>query len=199
MSTIRLEVDERIEWYRPLVAWFLCIPHLAWNAVLTATSALAWLVSLPIVLATGRLPRRIGELQVLVLRERARTFACLFALRRTVPPIATKLSAADPGDDPHQTLSVELPDRVGRLAVLRVVPMLLHAVVLLPIGFCLDALYPLWMVLVAANRGWPGSMANQLAAVERWVVELLLYVTMASNDPPAFGLATDRATSARTA
>jgi hypothetical protein len=191
MSIIRLDVDERVEWWRPLVHWLLCLPHLIWTDVLVVASVLAWVVSLPIVLATGRLPRRLGELQVLALRERARTFAFLFVLRRSTPRFATTMAATDPGDDPQQTLSVDLPDRVGRAAVLRLVVMLPHGLVLVPIAFCLDALYPLWMVLVAANRGWPAGMARTLASIERWVVELLLYVTMATNRAPAFGVAGD--------
>jgi hypothetical protein len=193
MPTISLAVDERVEWWRPLVHWLFCLPHLAWNAVLTGLSLPAYLAAIPVVLATGRVPRRLAELQVFVLRERARTFAYLFVLRRSKPPYATVISAADPGDDPMQTMSVEVATTVPRLApITRPLVVLPHLLVLLPIGACLDALYPLWMVLVAANRGWPPGMARTLAAIERWVVELLLYLTMASNQRPAFGLAAQR-------
>ena len=67
-----------------------------------------------------------------------------------------------------------------------------HVLVLLPLGACLDALYPLWMVLVSINRGWPAGMARTLASIERWVVEVILYATMATDQPPHFGLAFDR-------
>ncbi len=67
-----------------------------------------------------------------------------------------------------------------------------HVVVLLPIGVCLDALYPVWMVLVAINGGWPAGMARSLASIERWVVEVILYATMASDHRPHFGLSLER-------
>jgi hypothetical protein len=193
-TTIHLEVDETVEWWRPLVHIFLCVPHLAYNAVLTGASLLAWLVSVPVVLVTGHLPRALGVLQVVVLRERARTFAFLFVLRRSTPPFATAWSASDPGDDPVQTLDVVLPASTSRVsAVTRPLVVIPHLLVLLPIGACLDFLYPVWMLAVAANRGWPAGMARTLASIERWVVELLLFVTMASDERPRFRLALDGA------
>jgi hypothetical protein len=191
--TIALDIDEEIERWRPLVQWLLCIPHLVYNAVATGVSLLAWLVTVPVVLVTGRVPKRLAELQVAVLRERARTFGYLFVLRRSAPPFATTLSSIDPGDDPSLTLSVHIADRAPRWApAMRLFVVLPHVLVLLPIGVCLDALYPMWMVLVAINRGWPAGMARTLASIERWVVEVILYVTMASDRPPRFGLSLER-------
>jgi hypothetical protein len=193
-TTISLAVEERVEWWRPLVHWLLCLPHLAWNGVLTGASLLAHLAAVPVVLATGRVPRVLVDFQVFVLRERARTFAYFFVLRRSKPPYATEVTSIDPGDDPMLVLTVEVPLSTSRWApIVRPFIVLPHVLVLLPIGACLDALYPLWMVLVAVNRGWPPGMARTLAAVERWVVEVILYVTMASNTRPAFGLAAQRA------
>jgi len=193
-TTISLAVDERLEWWRPLVHWLLCLPHLAWNAVLTGLSLPAYVVSIPVVLVTGRMPRSLATFQVFVLRERARTFAYLFVLRRSKPPYATTMSAEDPGDDPMQTLSVALATTTPRSApITRPFAVLPHLLVLLPIGACLDALYPVWMLLVSVNRGWPPGMARTLAAIERWVVEVLLYLLMATNQRPAFGLAAQRA------
>jgi hypothetical protein len=193
MTTITLTVDERVESWRPLVHWLLCLPHLLWNAVLTVASIVAYLVSVPVVLVTGRLPGWVGAVQVLVLRERARTFAYLFVLRRSKPPYATRVSTTDPGDDAMQIVSVDVPTTVARWApIVRPFVVLPHVLVLLPIGACLDALYPLWMLLVAVNRGWPPGMARTLAAIERWVVEVILYVTMASDRRPTFGLAAQR-------
>lgn len=154
---------------------------------------LAWLVTVPVVLATGRVPKRLAELQVTVLRERVRTFGYLFVLRRSAPPFATALSPIDPGDDPTLTLTVQIADRAPRWAPLtRLVVVVPHVLVLLPIGVCLDALYPVWMVLVAINGGWPAGMARSLGSIERWVVEVILYATMASDCPPRFGLSLER-------
>jgi hypothetical protein len=193
MVIITAEVDERVEWWRPLVQWVMCVPHLAYNGLLSAVSIVAHIVAIPIVVATGRLPRPLAELHVLVLRERARTFAFLFLLRRSRPPFATARTAEDPGDDPMQTVSVTIADRVPRSApITRLFTVAPHVLVLLPIGACLDLLYPLWMILVAVNRGWPPGMARTLASIERWVVSVILYGTMVTNEPPRFGLAVHR-------
>lgn len=79
MLTIRSTVDETVEWWRPLVQPVRCIPHLLYNGVATAASIVAYLVSLPMVVATGRMPARLAAFQVAVLRERARTFGHLRA------------------------------------------------------------------------------------------------------------------------
>src|SRR5689334_23354365 len=86
MNEIATEIDVEIEWWRPLVQWLWCLPHLFVNAVLSGASIAVWAVSVPVVLVTGRLPRWMASFQILVLRERARTFAYLFALRRDHPP-----------------------------------------------------------------------------------------------------------------
>jgi hypothetical protein len=184
MIDISLRIDEELEWWRPLVQWVLCLPHLAVNGVLTILSGVAWIPMAVAVAVTGRVPRRLAAFQVLVLRERARTFGYLFVLRATMPPFT--------GDDPVLRFDVDIAARADRWSpVVRPFVVLPHVLVLLPVGLCLDALYPLWMVLVAANRGWPGGMARALGAIERWVVEIILYVTFVTDDAPAFGF--DRA------
>jgi hypothetical protein len=188
VNEIATEIDVEIEWWRPLVQWFWCLPHLFMNGVLSAASIVLWAASVPVVLVTGRLPRWMARFQVLVLRERARTFAYLFVLRRDHPQFGWS-------DDARSRLSVassssSLP-RLG--AVTRPIEVLPHALFLLPIGACLDALYPLWMVVVAVNRGWPMGMARTLVAIERWVVTIILYATCASDERPVWGFEANRA------
>jgi hypothetical protein len=188
VNEIATEIDVEIEWWRPLVQWLWCVPHLVVNALLSAASIVVWVVSLPVVLATGRLPAWMARFQVLVLRERARTFAYLFALRRDHPPFGWS-------PDPRSRLSVLSSDvaSVSRLsAVTRPIEVLPHALFLLPIGACLDLLYPVWMVVVAVNRGWPMGMARTLVAIERWVVTIILYATCASDERPTWGFEANR-------
>ena len=182
MNEISTEVDVEVERWRPLVQWFLCGPHLLVNAVLSAASIVVWAVSVPIVLVTGRLPRWIASFHVVVLRERARTFAYLFVLRRDHPPFGWSA-------DERSTLAVASTSAgVARhAAVSRPLEVLPHALFLLPFGACLDALYPLWMALVAVNRGWPPGLARTLVAIERWVVTIILYATCVSDEKPVFG------------
>jgi hypothetical protein len=183
VNEIATEIDVEIEWWRPLVQWIWCVPHLLVNGVLSGASIVVWLMSVPVVLATGRLPRWMASFQVLVLRERARTFAYLFVLRRDHPPFGWS-------DDARSRLSVvssEVPTVSRARAVTRPIEVLPHALFLLPIGACLDALYPLWMIVVAVNRGWPLGMSRTLVAIERWVVTIILYATGVSDERPTWG------------
>ena len=86
MNELSSEVDLSVEWWRPLVQWVLCIPHLFVNVALTLSSVVVWAASVPVVLVRGRLPAWMASFHVLVLRERARVFAPLFVLRRDRPP-----------------------------------------------------------------------------------------------------------------
>ena len=188
MNEIATELDVEIEWWRPLVQVIWCVPHLLVNGALSAASIALWLLSIPTVLVLGRLPRWMARFQVMVLRERARTFAYLFWLRRDHPPFGWR-------DDARSQLAVLRSDdaSVPRLGpITRPIEVLPHALFLLPIGACLDALYPLWMMVVAVNRGWPLGMARTLVAIERWVVTIILYATCASDERPAWGFEANR-------
>ena len=74
----------------------------------------------------------------------------------------------------------------------RPLTLLAHLVVLLPLGVFLDLLYPVWMLMLVVRGRWPDSLLRLVLEVERWVGALVLYVTYASDDHPAFGLAAYR-------
>ena len=186
---VRLDVDDDIEWWRPLVHWILVIPHGLATGALTAASLVVMFAIGLAVLVTGRVPRRLAEFQVMTVRERVRCYGFFFVLRRSLPPLTFPVQADDPGDDPASHLSVAMAERLPRWSIFtRLFVLLPHLVVLIPMGVVMDLCYPVWMSLAAINRGWPPGLRRTLVAVEHWVVELALYGLLVTERPPAFGL-----------
>ena len=189
-TSVVLRYEPEVAWWRPLVGWAVSLPGLAWTGVLTVATVPALLATAVAVLVTGRVPARLAAVQVLYLRQRVRVYSTFFALRTSVPPLATRLDATDPGDDPDTTETVAIPATLPRWsAFTRPLVALPHVLALLPIGVVMDVCYPVWMAIAAANRGWPPSFARFLVAVERWVGAVLLYLLLATDERPRFGLA----------
>lgn len=189
-SVVRIEPQSAMEWWRPLVQWFLCIPHLLYTGLLAGASVLVALVIGVMVLATGRIPPRLAAFQVLTLRERIRCYSYFFVLRSSHPPYPTAITPADPGDDPLVTVDVDLPTSAPRWSlVVRPLVAIPHLLLLLPVGVVMDACYPVWMALAAANGGWTEGMERTLIRVERWVAAVAMYLVFVTNDAPRYGLA----------
>ena len=186
---VTVRVERELDWWRPPVNALCSAPHgLATGVLAVASVVVAVVIGLAVAL-TGRAPAVLVRFQVMTLRERVRCYSYFFALRSSHPPFSFALQLEDPGDDPMTSVAVR-PRTVARAALVvhwvRVVP---HLLVLLPIAVVMDACYPVWILLCAANRGWPESFARFLVAIERWVAHLALYALLVIDEPPAFGLA----------
>ena len=185
---LRVAVEDELAWWHPLAQAVLAAPHLLWVGALSVASVGFAMVALLSVLLVRRVPRVILGLQVLTLRERVRCYSYWFALRTGFPPIAWQPRVDDPGDDPAVSVSAAPATHFRRRDVLGRVAVLAHLVVLIPIGLVMDACYPMWILLAAANRGWPGPFRRFLVAVECWVVAFAAYELFVTNERPAFGL-----------
>jgi hypothetical protein len=188
---VELRRVEVLTWWQPLVAWARCVPHLLATGATSAASVVVAVLAAVIAVVTGRVPGWVVAFQAMTVRERVRCFGVFFALRPDVPSIELRPSAADPGSDDRVTVAVPAGGRrtSRREALVRLAVLVPHLAALLPIGLVMYGCYPVWMALVAVNRGWPPAMAQLLGAVERWVAHLALYATFAVDERPAFGLA----------
>jgi hypothetical protein len=192
MVEVDVRVEERLEWWHPLVQSVAATPHLLLTGVLSGLSVVVGAATAIVVLLTGRVPDVVVRFQVMTLRERVRCFSYWFALRTGYPPIDLSLTAwPDRGDD--RSVSVSFRPSAGGVTIRRRdVPARLllvgHLAVLVPIALFLDACYPMWILLAAANRGWPAPLRRFLVAVEHWVVSLAAYGLLLTDVPPAFGL-----------
>lgn len=164
---VDVRVVDRMDWTRPLLQSVAATPHLIVTGILSAASLVVAAVIAIAVLVTGRVPPRLAAFQVMTLRERVRCFSYWFALRCVRPPMNFAISADDPGDDPHVIVSASPARSASRADVLRRLQLLRHLAVLVPIAVVMDVCYPVWIVLAAANGGWPPSLRRFLAAIEQ--------------------------------
>jgi len=187
--TVRIEREPGIVRWHPFVRWLLCLPHLVLANVYQLVSVVVSFAIAANVLVNGRVPAGLAAFQVTSLRERVRAYGYFFLLREPRPPLATTITAEDPGDDPLSHVTVAVPAVATRASVLkRPLTLLLHLLPLAPLAVLLDVLYPVWMLVAAWRGSWPAWFARLLLRTERWVAAVVLYVTYATNEAPAFGL-----------
>jgi len=166
------ELDHRVTWWRPLVQWVPCVPHNLVAGVLALLQIVVAALTAPYVVATGRVPAWVGRFHHRVLRHRASTFAFFFVLRTAFTDVPVPFDGA-----PARRMSRWAP--LGRpFAVLP------QIVLLLPVGLVLDLCYPVWMVAIAVNGGWPPALRRRLVAVEAWVVMIIAYAFLATDERP---------------
>jgi hypothetical protein len=169
---------------------FLCLPHLLYTGALTAASLAAAVCMGILVAVSGRVPARLAAFQALTIRERVRCYSYFFVLRSDCPAYPHTATLADPGGDRLVSVSVVAPPQASRWSLLvRPFVAVPHLVVLVPIGLVMDACYPVWMLIAAANRGWPEGFERFLIRVEKWVGAVLAYLLLVTNEAPRFGLA----------
>ena len=71
-ATVQIETPDRIAFWRPLVQWFLAIPHLLIAGVLGTVSQLVAVISWFAIVFTGRLPAGLADFQAMRLRYELR-------------------------------------------------------------------------------------------------------------------------------
>ena len=106
---------ERVARWRPLVNWVLVIPLYLWVVVLGYGAAVVSLAGWFAILFTGRLPERMGDYLVAVLRYQWRVMAFLFGLTTSYPGFPVVAGYVDPGSYPAVLYSARPTARRRRL------------------------------------------------------------------------------------
>lgn len=191
-----------------LVKWLLLLPHAVVLALLWCAAAVVWVVSLVAVLATGRMPDALFDLQLGVLRWTWRVWHYGYGALGTdrYPPF----TLAEVPDHPAH-LTVERPVRVSRgLALVRWLLALPHYLVLgvfLGGGGWLvwqtgeDS--PAWgagglvglLVLVAGvvvlfTGRYPAPVYDFVLGMDRWALRVAAYLLFLTDRYPPFRLDT---------
>lgn len=84
--------------WKPLVQWFLAIPHFIIAGAMSYVSGAIVVASWFIILFTGNLPVGLANYQVLVLRYTLRAQLYAGFLCDDYPPFTFAMTAEDPGD-----------------------------------------------------------------------------------------------------
>jgi hypothetical protein len=178
---------ERVARWRPLVNWVLVIPLYLWVAVLGYGAVVVSLAGWFAIVFTGRLPERLGDYLVAVLRYQWRVLAFLFGLTASYPGFQVVAGYVDPGDYPAVLYSGRPTVRRRVTVVFRaalVIPQLavlyfasLAAAVVLVIG---------WFAVLFAGR-WPRRLRSFVIGWMRWTVRVNGYWSLVVDEYPPFG------------
>jgi hypothetical protein len=182
-----LDAPEKVANWRPLVHWFLALPHVAVAYVLAIVSALLAVATWFIVVFTGRFPERVGELQSMTMRYITRVRVYVTFLHSEYPPFDFTSSTGDPGGQPIRVDFVPKTENRSRLSVglriIWVIPALLYA---MAISFVALINLVLAFFAVLFTGQWPAASRAWLVRSFRVNTRLGAYLYLLTDDYPPF-------------
>ncbi len=188
-ADLQLDADTRIANWRPLVHWFLAIPHLVVVQVLGYLASAVAVISWFVIVFTRTLPPGLANLQCLVIRYSARTSSYFLWLREPYPPFEFSTTPEDPGGDPLRVdLSPAYDQRNGLTVGLRFLWIIPAAVVawVLAIAVSVVAFVSFFAVLFTGN--YPLQMRDFVVRCSRYFIRMSAYGYLLSDEYPPFAL-----------
>jgi Domain of unknown function (DUF4389) len=189
-AAFTFDPPDRVANWRPLVNWFLAIPHLLVASALRYVAQVLAVVCWFIILFTGRLPTEMANVQVMYLRYYVRAVVFAGFLREEYPPFAFALTPSDPGGDPgvHVDVVPQLEQRnrvsVGFRLILAIPQLIMLALLVIAA----------WVVLVIAffavlfTGRWPAGLRHFTLGVVRWWLRVEAYLLLLTDEYPPFTL-----------
>ena len=189
-ATLSYDPPERIAHWRPLVQWFLAIPHWAVLYAMRTVAEVLAVISWFIILFTGRLPDGIANFQSMYLRYQARAATYGGFLREEYPPFAFATSSPDPGDVARLRVDIRpaLANR-NRLTVgFRLILAIPHAVVLVILLIASLVVFIIGFFAVLFTGRWPEGLRNFVVNVMRYQLRFETYLSLLVDVYPPFAL-----------
>ena len=178
---------ERVARWRPLVNWVLVIPLYLWVVVLGYGAAVVSLAGWFAILFTGRLPERMGEYLVAVLRYQWRVMAFLFGLTTSYPGFPVVAGYVDPGSYPAVLYSARPTARRRVTVAFRAVLVIPQLVVLYFVNLAAFVVLIIgWFAVLFAGR-WPLGLRSFVIGWMRWTLRVSGYLYLIVDDYPPFG------------
>ena len=189
-ATFSFDPPERIANWRPLVNWFLAIPHLLVIGVLRYASVAVAVVCWVVIVFTGRLPSELANFQAMYLRYFLRTASFAGFLREEYPPFGFAMTPTDPGDDPRVRTDVipQLEQRNRVTVGFRLILVIPQLIVLALLAFAV------WVVLLIAffavlfTGRWPDGLRHFTLGAMRWWLRVDAYFLLLTDEYPPFAL-----------
>ena len=175
--------------WRPLVQWFLAIPHLFIAYALTIVRAVLTLVSFFTVIFTRRIPRPLFDAIAMTFRYEWRAVSYALFLREEYPPFDFEPAAADDGVDPHTLVTITYPELMSRWQPL--VKWLLafpHYLVLAALGIGAMFVVIAGFFAVLFTGEYPQGLRDYLVGVYRYSVRVQAYAGLLTDQYPPFSL-----------
>ena len=189
-ATLAYDPPDRIANWRPLVPWFLAIPHYVVLYVLGIVAQVLAIVSWFIIVFTGKVPEGITNFQAMYLRYQARTFTYAGFLEEEYPPFGFDMVPPDPGDYPRIRVDVrpELEGRnrltVGFRFILAIPQLIVLFVLMLALAIVL--IIGFFAVLFTAH--WPEGLRMFAINVYQYQLRVSAYVLLVVDEYPPFAL-----------
>ena len=178
---------ERVARWRPLVNWVLVIPLYLWVVVLGYGAAVVSLAGWFAILFTGRLPERLGDYLVAVLRYQWRVMAFLFGLTTSYPGFPVVAGYVDPGSYPAVLYSARPTARRRVTVAFRAVLVIPQLVVLYFVNLAAFVVLIIgWFAVLFAGR-WPLGLRSFVIGWMRWTLRVNGYWSLIVDEYPPFG------------
>jgi hypothetical protein len=179
---------DRIARWRPLVQWFLAIPHFVVLYVLAIVQRVVLVISFFAILFTGKMPDGLFAFNAMVLRYQWRVTSYALFMRDDYPEFAFPMEDQDPGTEPAR-LSAQPAERLSRgLIFVKWLLAFPHYVILL---FLYIAVYFVWIIAFFAvifTGSWPKGMRDFVVGTTRWSARVSAYILLMTDKYPPFTL-----------
>jgi len=189
-ATLTVETPPKIANWRPLVQWFLAIPHYIVLNVLGIVSGVVAIISWFAILITGKLPEGLASFQALYLRYSNRTYAYAGFLVEPYPPFTFGTVTADPGDYPGVRTDVvpEYENRNRVTVFFRLFLLIPQIVVLYILQIVASIVWFISLFVVLFTGSWNDGMRNLVLGYMRWSLRVGAYGTLLTDEYPPFSL-----------
>jgi hypothetical protein len=189
-ATLGVESPPKIANWRPLVQWFLAIPHLVVLYFFGAVSGIVAIISWFAIVFTGQLPEGLAGLQAVYLRYSNRVTVYAGFLREEYPPFTFDATHADAGDYPGVRTDIQpaLTDRNRVTTFFRLLLVIPHIVVLYFVGLAAGIAWLIALVAVLFTGTWPDGLKNFVLGTLRWSLRVNAYALLLNDEYPPFSL-----------
>jgi roadblock/LC7 domain-containing protein len=188
-ARLGIEAPLEVKNWRPLVNWFLAIPHYLVIYALRILRGVLTIIAFFTILFTKKVPESIFNMIVMTRRYGWRVTTYVLWMRESYPPFSFTTSAQDDGIDPAW-LSIDYPQELNRWLVLvkwwlLAIP---HYIVLmfLSIGAFVVAVIAFFAVLFTGK--YPEGLRSFLLGFSRWSLRVYAYAGLLRDEYPPFSL-----------
>jgi hypothetical protein len=187
---LQLELDApvKIARWRPIVQWFLAIPHFVVLYVLAIVQRVVFIISFFAILFTGKMPDGLFGFNAMVLRYQWRVTSYAWFMREDYPEFAFPTEGTDPGTEPAR-LSVEPAERLSRgLIFVKWLLAIPHYIVLFVLFMVAYVVVLISFFVVLFTGSWSPGMRNFIVGVTRWSSRVSAYILLMTDQYPPFSL-----------
>jgi hypothetical protein len=184
-AQIDVQTPDKIANWRPLVQWFLAIPHYIIAYVLVIVAEVVAIVAWFVILFTGKMPEGMANVICLALRYQTRFAVYAGFLHEEYPPFDFSTTPADPGGTPVTVNFVPALGGRNRLTVGLRIFWLIPAAIVTMIIVLIAALCHLAAFFVVLFTGkWPESLLSWVMKGLGATLRLSAYAFLLTDEYP---------------